>query len=107
MIHIKSCLIAAPEKSPSDEIIYNASHTGRAFEKNNKEVHSILDELTLGIYAAEWIKTYRSRHDGRADCIALYEHYNGHTEGEKRVTVSRSNIDQAFYNNESNFSFER
>ena len=34
-------------KSPLDEIIYNASHTGRAFGTDNKEVHSILDELAL------------------------------------------------------------
>ena len=41
VIHIEPCLIAAPDKSPSDEIIYNASHTGRAFETDNNEVHRI------------------------------------------------------------------
>ena len=65
VIRTKPCPIAAPEKSPLDEIIYNASHTGRAFKTDNKEVCSILDELTLGIDAANWIKTYRHRHDGR------------------------------------------
>ena len=37
----------------------------------------------------------------------MCEHYDGPSEGGKRVTVSRSNIDQDFYNNESTFSFER
>ena len=37
----------------------------------------------------------------------MCEHYYGPAEGDKRVTVSRSNIYQAFYNNESTFSFER
>ena len=90
-----------------DEIIYNASHTGREFETDNKEVCRILDELTLGTGTADWIKTYRRCHDGRADCITLCEHYDGPAEGEKRVTVLRANIDQSLYKNESNFSFER
>ena len=107
MIRTNPCPIAAPDKSPSDEIIYNTSHTGRAFDTDNKEVHRILDELTLGTVAADLIKTYLHHHDSRAAWIALFEHYDGPAEGEKRVTVSRANIDQAFYKNESTFSFER
>ena len=53
------------------------------------------------------MKTYCHSHDVRASWIALYEHYNVITEGDKSVIVSRSNIDQAFYKNESTFSFER
>ena len=83
------------------------SQTGRAFETDNKEVHRILYELTLGTDAADCIKTYRQRNNGRAACIALCDHYNGPAEGEKHVTVLRANIDQAFYKNESTFSFER
>ena len=94
-------------KSPSDEIIYNASHTGRELETDNKEVHSSFDELTLGTDAVDWINTYRRRYDDRAAWIELCEHYDGPAEGEKRVTVSYANIDQAFYKNESTFSFER
>ena len=66
VIRTNPCPIAAPYKSPSDEIIYNATHTGRAFETDNKEVHRILYELTLGIYAEDWIKTYCRRNDGIA-----------------------------------------
>ena len=40
VISTEPCPIADPDKSPSDEIIYNASHTGREFETDNKEVHS-------------------------------------------------------------------
>ena len=58
MICTKPCLIAAPEKYPSDEIIYNASHNGREFETENREVHRILDEINLGTDAADWIKTH-------------------------------------------------
>ena len=107
VIITEPCLIADPEKSPSDEIIYNASHTGRAFVTDNKEVHRILDELTVGTDAADWIKTYCRRHDGRAAWIILCEHYDAPTEFDKRVTVSRSNIDLALDNNESTFAFDR
>ena len=107
VIHTEPCPIVALEKSPSDEIIYNASYTGRAFETDDKKVHRVLDELTLGTGGADWIKTYRRRHDGRAAWIVLCENYDGPAEGDKRVTVSRSNIDQAFYKNESTLSFER
>ena len=79
MIRTEPFLIAALDKSPLNEIIYNASHTGRAFETDNKEVHRILDELTLGTDAAEWIKTHRLRHDGRSDWIVLCENYDDPT----------------------------
>ena len=55
MIHTEPCTIADLDKSPSDETIYNASHTGRAFETDNKEVHSIIDEVTLITDVADWI----------------------------------------------------
>ena len=66
VIRTEPCLIADLYKSPSDEIIYNASHTGRAFETDNKEFHRILDEITLGTDAEDWIKTYRRHNDGRS-----------------------------------------
>ena len=107
VIWTETCPIEALDKSPSDEIIYNASHTGREFETDNNEVHRILDELTLGTDVTDWIKTIRRRHDGRAAWIALCEHYDDPTEGDKHVTVSRANIDQAFYENDPTFYFER
>ena len=70
------CPIADLDKSPLDEIIYNASHTGREFDTDNKEVHRILDEFTLVIDVADWMKTYLRHHYGRAAWIILCEHYN-------------------------------
>ena len=106
VIRTKPCEIAATDKSPSDETIYNASHTGRAFETDNKEVHKILDELTIGTDASDWIENCCRRHNGRAAWITKCEHYYGPAECDKLVTVSRANIDQAFYKNEYNDSFE-
>jgi len=36
-----------------DEVIYNIPHNGMAFNSDNKEVHRILDEFTLGTDAAD------------------------------------------------------
>ena len=49
-----------------NEIIYNAPHQERTHERDNKEVHRILDELTLGTDAADWIKGFRRNQDGRS-----------------------------------------
>ena len=38
LIRTEPCLIADPDKSPLDKIVYNALHSGRAFETDNKEV---------------------------------------------------------------------
>ena len=95
------------EMTPVDEIIYNAAHAGRAYSTDNREVHRVLDELTLGTDAADWIKSFRRQHDGRAAWNALCMHYDGPAEGDKRVTVARANIESAFYKNESTFSFEK
>ena len=101
------CPIDPAAMTSTDEIVYNASHNGRAYLTDNREVHRILDELTLGTDAADWIKTHRRRHDGRAAWIALCDHYDGPAEGDKRVTVARANLDTAFYKNEATFSFEK
>ena len=36
----------------------------------------------------------------------MRDHYDGPAEGDKHVTVSRANIDQDFYKNDSIFSFD-
>ena len=99
MLCTEPCLIAALDKSPWYEIIYNAPHTGRAFDTYNKEFKSILDELILVTDAADLIKTYRRCYDGRSDWITLCEHFDGPAEGDKRVTASHANINEEFYKN--------
>ena len=47
----------------------------------------ILYEINLGTDSADWIKTYLHRRDGRAAWIEICEHYDGPSEGDKRVTV--------------------
>jgi hypothetical protein len=99
--------IAAGDMTELDEIIYHTPHTGAAYIRDNKQVHTYLTELTNGTEADQWIKEYRRTHDGRAAWIALCNHYDGPAEGDKRVTVARSDITLVHYRNESSFSFEK
>jgi hypothetical protein len=61
----------------------------------------------LGTDADQWIKAHKRSQDGCAAWIALCEHYDGPAEGDKRVTVARSDITLVHYKNESSFSFEK
>ena len=90
VVRPEPCPIAVGDMTATDEIVYNAPHEGRAFVTDNREVHRILDELTLGTDAADWIKSHRRAHDGRSAWISLCDHYDGPAEGDKRVTVARS-----------------
>ena len=64
-------------------------------------MNSLLAQMRAG-----WIKTNCCHHYGRAAWIALCGHYDVPLEGDKHVSVSRANIDQVFYKNESTLSFE-
>ena len=107
VIRVKPCPIPAHQITPVDKIIYNAPHNGRAFKHDNQEVHRILDKLTLGTDAADWIKAFKRSQNGKSAWNALVAHYDGPAEGDKRVAIARSNIQSAFYKNESTFSFEK
>lgn len=107
VIRKEPCPIGIHEMQPIDEIIYNAPHQGRAFDIDNKEVHRIIDELTNGTDAADWIKSHKRSRNGKGSWDALCQHYDGPAEGDKRITIARSNIQHAFYKNEQIFSFEK
>ena len=96
---------AAPTEE--EEIIFNAPHTGIAYNTDNKAVHQLLTELTNGTDADNWIKQHKRSRDGRAAWQLLTGHYDGPAEGDKRVTVARSDIKLVHYKNESLFTFEK
>ena len=99
--------INAADMTEEDEIIYHTSHRGAAYTRDNKQVHSYLTELTNGTDADQWVKDHRRTQDGRAAWYSLCNHYNGPGEGDKRVTIARSDITLVHYRNEASFSFEK
>jgi hypothetical protein len=97
----------AEDMTNVDRIIYHAPHQGAAYQVDNRAVHSYLTELTNGTDADQWIKQHRRGQNGRAAWLALLNHYDGPAEGDKRVTVARSDINIIHYRNESSYSFEK
>ena len=95
------------ETTEEDEITYNASHTGAAYVADNRAVHAYLTELTNGTDADQWIRDHSRTRNGRNAWIALCRHYDGPAEGDKRVTIARSDINLIHYRNETSFSFEK
>ena len=90
-----------------DDIIYHALHNGAAFKADNKTVHTDLTELTNGTDADQWIKQHKRTQDGRLAWTQLCDHYDGPAQGDKRITIARSDIKLLHYKNESSFSFEQ
>ena len=95
------------DMTEEDEIIYNAPHNGAAFKLDNRSVHTYLTELTNGTDADQWIKQHKRTQDGRLAWKQLCDHYDGPAEGDKRITVARSDIKILHYKNEASFSFEQ
>ena len=99
--------ILPADMTEDDEVIYHAPHGGIAYNTDNKAVHSFLMEFTNGTDADQWIKEFKHAQDGRGAWLNLCRHYDGPAEGDKRVTVARSDIGLVNYRNESSFSFEK
>jgi hypothetical protein len=95
------------EMTEEDEITYHARHTGAAYVSDNRAVHAYLTELTNGTDADQWIRDHSRTRNGREAWIALCRHYDGPAEGDKRVTIARSDINLIHYRNETSFSFEK
>ena len=95
------------DMTEEDDIIYNAQHSGAAFNIDNKRVHTYLKELTNGTVADQWINQHKRTQNGKGAWTDLCDHYDGAGEGDKRITVARSDINIVHYRNESTFSFEQ
>lgn len=47
------CPIPLNKITPMGKIIYNAPHQGHTFDRDNREVHRVIDESTLGTDVAD------------------------------------------------------
>lgn len=90
-----------------NNIIYNAPLVGAAYEADNIKVHTVLVELTTGTPAADWIKQYSRAQDGRGAWLALVRHYDGASEGTRRVSAAKNDLELCRYSNEFTFPFEQ
>ena len=93
--------VTRPEEK---EKVYNAKVEGNIFSRDTQKVLKLLQELTLDTPAADWIKGIEC---GRAAMEALQRHFDGESEGDRRKTQARAEIETLYYRNEHSFSFER
>ena len=97
----------APDEQVREiDLIYNAVTDGPAYNTDNGEVFGILDALTIGEDAANWIesKTRRTR-NGRQAMLDLKHHFDGDDEKYKRLEKSKNSLDNLHYKNEQYMSF--
>jgi hypothetical protein len=76
---------------------------GPTFERDTQQVLKIIQELTNGTPAEDWIK----RIDwGRKAMAALQDHFDGAAEGKRRKAQANAELKNLYYRNESSYSFE-
>ena len=74
------------------------------FKRESRKVLDILKQLTLGGNPKTWIKGLKC---GINSMQELQDHFHSTSEGAQRKQVCRSKIKKTFYNNETNFTFEK
>ena len=72
----ESNVIPALDITEDEYMIYYASHNDCAFQVDNLSVQHIIDQLTTGTYAADYINRSFCNRNGRAECNSLCEHYD-------------------------------
>ncbi len=98
--------VAPDEQVREIDLIYNATMTGPAYQTDSGEVFGILDALTIGEDAANWIepKTRRTR-DGRQAMLDLKHHFDGDDEKYKRLEKAKNMMENLHYKNEQYMSW--
>jgi len=85
---------------------YDFPLEGRDFNKDNHNVYRLLSDLVSGTPGFTWIQPFDEAQDGRSAWQALYSHYEGGGQQEKRTSSATATIRALHYKNESVFSFE-
>jgi hypothetical protein len=84
-----------------------AALTGMVFQADSRKVHQLINGFVQGEAAETWIKTVAKKRNGRADFIALRDHYGG--AGNKTVRIKEAEVlrKTLTYKNERAMSFEK
>ena len=83
--------IPAVDMTEYDDIIYHVLHNDHAFQLENFFVHHIIDQLTTETEHFKWINSFLRNRNGQSAYNTLCAYYFVPAEGEKRVSVYRSN----------------
>ena len=93
--------------SRDQQLVYAAPLTGPAFNVDNKKVFRILNSLTVGENATNWISsTLKRTQNGRAAMQALRDHYDGTDGRYKRKTQAAATLEVLHYSHEHAMPFQ-
>ena len=86
------------------DTIQNSPIQGNMFSCDTKKVVAILNELTVDTDDKTWMK---GKLYGIEAILALQNHYDSKSDGERRIKLAKDDLKRLFYRNETTFSFER
>jgi hypothetical protein len=88
-----------------DESVAKVKLSGASFQSDARTVHEIIETLTGGENAANWIKSLEEENDGRKDMIALRLHYRGAGNQSRRISNANALRLTLHYKNERAMKF--
>lgn len=88
-----------------DQSIARVHLKGPTFEADARTVHEILETLTNGESAANWLKDLKNKHDGRKDMVALRSHFRGAGNQSRRIANAQALHNTLHYKNERAMKF--
>ena len=90
-----------------ERLIYEANHSGPAWDADNRTVGGYIYGLLSNQPAAVWIQRHQDSMNGHRMMDDLRTHYLGASQVETIVNNARTAIDKAHYRSEGAYSFER
>ena len=88
-----------------EECIAKFPLEGAYFEADARQVHQLVTSLTQGEMSEEWIKKTRRHRNGRADVLALINHYSGEGNTKRQIADAEKLRDTLHYKTERALPF--
>jgi hypothetical protein len=90
----------------NEECIARTPLSGPAFDQDNQDVHFLIQNLIAKQPAETFVKPHRKKKSGRADMIALRNHYKGHGNKAKLKAEAVALKNTLHYKNEKALTFD-
>ena len=94
------------EMDDLDKLVYQASLSGSAFQKDNKKFYAILKQSLTNTDGWKWILNYDLAKHGRKSIIFLRTSYDGHEARLKRLADANQSTQNLHYSQEQTFPFK-
>ena len=95
----------AQYESFNERAIACAPLIGATFQADARKVHQLLKSFLQTESAEQWIKSIARKQSGRADMIALRNHYSGEGNTSRRIAIAEKTRETLHYKSERAMSF--